>query len=200
MSARCPFMCWAPFSKRQPSHCWHRADDAYGQSKRFERIGFGTTTSMPPTESISSRKRSKLTTAMWFTSSPVRSLTVFSVEGRAAELGGGVELRGAVPGDLDPQVARNREEGEPVLARVGADQHHRVGAMGVAAAGLRPTVGSEHEDRRRLGGEEAVLALQLGRRGSRDAVVCVLDPTGYRDVAPDEPDDERERAGSAARG
>ncbi len=35
-------MCWLPFSNRQPGHLSQRACVEYGQSKRFERIGFGT--------------------------------------------------------------------------------------------------------------------------------------------------------------
>ena len=61
--------------------------------------------------------------------------------------------------------------------------------MGVATARLRATVGSEDEDRRRIGRQEAVLALQLGGDGRRDAGVRVLDPPGHGDVARDEPDD-----------
>ena len=42
-----------------------------GQSNRFERIGFGTVTSMPPSASIRSLKSAKLTTITWLTSIPV---------------------------------------------------------------------------------------------------------------------------------
>ncbi len=41
-------------------------------------MGRGTVISMPPTASISSRNRSKSTNITWFTSRPVRSLTVRS--------------------------------------------------------------------------------------------------------------------------
>ena len=71
-------MCCGPFAKRQPGHFAQRASVAYGQSNLFARIGAGTSMSTPPTESISSLKRSKSTKATWFTSSPVRLFTVFS--------------------------------------------------------------------------------------------------------------------------
>ena len=52
-SARACRPCAAcPCSNRQPSHCSQRDRVAYGQSNRFERIGFGTSTSMPPSASI----------------------------------------------------------------------------------------------------------------------------------------------------
>ena len=44
-----------------------RSFDEYGQSKRFERIGCGTSTSMPPTASISAWKSCMSTTTTWFT-------------------------------------------------------------------------------------------------------------------------------------
>ena len=50
----------------------------YGQSNLFERILRGTSTSIPPTASTSSSKRSKSTKTTWLTSRPVRSLTVRS--------------------------------------------------------------------------------------------------------------------------
>ena len=76
MSARSPFMCCTPFSKRQPFHRSHRACVGYGQSNRFERIGLGTFTSIPPSVSIRSLKSAKLTTITWLIGTPVKSWIV----------------------------------------------------------------------------------------------------------------------------
>ena len=62
-------MCCTPLWKRQPSHCEQRVLDAYGQSKRFERMFCGTLTSMPPTASISCWNAAMSTTTTWFTCS-----------------------------------------------------------------------------------------------------------------------------------
>ena len=67
-----------PARSASPLHAAHCFAVLYGQSKLFERIGRGTSTSIPPTASISSSKRSKSTNATWFTSRPVRSSTVRS--------------------------------------------------------------------------------------------------------------------------
>ncbi len=71
-------MCCVPFSKCHPSQFAHRAG-LYGQSNVFERIDFGTFTSMPPIASISSLKPSKSTTTTWSIGRPVSALTVASV-------------------------------------------------------------------------------------------------------------------------
>ena len=71
-------MCCFPLAKRQPSHFAQRAG-LYGQSNLFERIGFGTFTSMPPIASISSLNPSKSTTTTWSIGRPVSALTVASV-------------------------------------------------------------------------------------------------------------------------
>src|SRR5204862_868158 len=47
-------------------------------------------------------------------------------QARAAERVGGVELVGAVAGDVDLQVARQRQQGGGALRRVEAHQDHRV--------------------------------------------------------------------------
>ena len=199
MSARCPFMCWAPFSKRQPCHCWHLASRRVRavEAVREDRLGH---------DDVDAADRvDQLVEPVEVDDGDVVDVEARQVldrlqrQRRPTELRGGVELRGPVPGDLDAEVARDREEGEPVLARVGADQHHRVGAMGIAAAGLRAAVGSEDEDRRRGGREEAVLALELGGDGRRDAAVRVLDPPRDREVARDEPDDGENEQDHAAR-
>ena len=67
-----------PFAKRQPGQASQRAAVLYGQSNLFERIRRGTSTSIPPTASMSSSNRSKSTNATWLTSSPVSSFTVRS--------------------------------------------------------------------------------------------------------------------------
>ena len=71
-------MCCVPFAKRQPSQSAQRAG-LYGQSNLFERIGFGTFTSTPPSASISSRNPSKSKTTTWWIGSPVSPRTVASV-------------------------------------------------------------------------------------------------------------------------
>ena len=113
-------------------------------------------------------------------------------ERRAAELERRVDLGRSVAGDLDPQVARDREEREPVLPGIGADQHDRVGAARVAAPGLGAAVGAEHEDRRRRRGEQPVLARQLARHRRGHAGVGIGDAARDRHVARDEPDDTEE--------
>ena len=152
-----PCVC-RPFSKRQPGHAAHRFAVLNGQSKRLERIGLGTVTSIPPTASISSRKRSKSTSAMWLTGRPVRPFTRAQSQRRPPDLVGRVDLGRAVVGDLDAEIARNGEEGQTVLPRISAHEHDRVGAACTRAHGR--AVGAEHEDRRRRRREQAVL---LGR-------------------------------------
>ena len=75
MSARLPLMCWLPLAKRQPGQRLHRTDVAYGQSN-FDRIGRGTTTSIPPTLSIRSRNSRKFTMITWLTGMSVYEATV----------------------------------------------------------------------------------------------------------------------------
>ena len=79
-------------------------------------------------------------------------------ERRAAERVGGVDLVGAVAGDVDDRVARDREP--RVLAAADAHQQDRVRAAAVGRrAGLLgvlgPRVGAEHEDRVGAGQREA---------------------------------------------
>ena len=71
-------MCCVPFSKRHPFQSAQRFG-LYGQSKRFERIAFGTFTSMPPIASMSSSNPSKSTTTTWSMGRPVSAFTVASV-------------------------------------------------------------------------------------------------------------------------
>ena len=77
-SALRPSMCCVPFSNRHPSQFAQR-EGLYGQSNLLERIAFGTSTSMPPSASISSRNPSKSTTTTWSIGSPVSAFTVASV-------------------------------------------------------------------------------------------------------------------------
>ena len=79
---------------------------------------------------------------------------------RAAELERGVDLVRAVAGNLDAQVARDREVREPMSARVGADEHDRVGVARAGTAGLA-TIGAEHEERRRSRREQSALFREL---------------------------------------
>ena len=71
-------MCCTPFANRQPSQSRHFSA-VYGQSNLFERMGFGTFTSMPPRASISSRNPSKSTTTTWWIGNPVSLRTVSMV-------------------------------------------------------------------------------------------------------------------------
>ena len=76
MSARSPFMCCEPFAKRHPCHLSHRACVEYGQANRFERIGAGTFTVMPPSALTRSLKSAKLMTTTWLIGRPVNWCTV----------------------------------------------------------------------------------------------------------------------------
>ena len=69
-------MCCGPFANRQPCHFWHCAWVLYGQSKRSERIGFGTSIVIPPSRSISSLKSAKFTTTTWLIGMPMKSWIV----------------------------------------------------------------------------------------------------------------------------
>ena len=89
-------------------------------------------------------------------------------ERRAAVRVGGVDLVVAVARDLDPEVARDGEERDPVLVGIRADEHDRVGAEGPLAPGalVRP----EHEDGGRVRQDQAVLwrrAPRTARESSR---------------------------------
>jgi hypothetical protein len=68
-------MCCFPRVKRQPRQRAHRASLPYGQSN-FERIGPGTTMSIPPIASMRSRNSAKLTTTRWLTGMSVYVATV----------------------------------------------------------------------------------------------------------------------------
>ena len=166
----------SPRSKRQPRHSAHRFAVAYGQSNLFDRIGRGTSTSIPPTASISSPKRSKSTNATWFTSSPVSPFDGAERERRAADLVRRVDLREPDLRDVHLEVARDRQEGESPLAGIGADEHDRVGPVGALRARLVPAVGAEHEDRRRVRDQQPV-----GRRE------LAADAGGTRSLASETP-------------
>ena len=116
-------------------------------------------------------KRSKSTNATWLTSRPVRLPDRAERERRAADLVRGVDLRDADLGDLDLEVARDREEREPPLPGVGADEHDRVRAVGALAPGRDAAVGAEHEDRRRRSRRGARRRRQLPPHPGRHAVV-----------------------------
>ena len=130
-------------------------------------------TVMPPSESISSGKSSKSTSTRWLISRPLprKSSTVSIVSAGAAERVGGVDLVGAVAGDLGLDVARDRELAH--AAERGVDEHDRVRARGAALAlvdrlaGAR--VGAEHEDR--AAGEQVAAARQRALGLVRDALL-----------------------------
>ena len=89
---------------------------------------------------------------------------------------------------LDAEIARDREEREPVLAGVGANQHHGIGTMGIPAARLGAAVGPENEDRGGGRGEQSVLGLQLACDGGRHARIRILDALRDGEVARHAPD------------
>ena len=82
---------------------------------------------------------------------------------RAADRVGGVELVGAVAGDLDEQVAREREQRDHALIRVETQQHRRVGAL-IVGCRFGALVGAEQQDRVRL----ALLRLRQHDSGISD--------------------------------
>ena len=83
--------------------------------------------------------------------------TVRSVSFGAAVGVGGVDARGAVAGDLDAQVARDREQRRRAAVRVQAHEDQRVRARRVALdLVLVALVGADHEDRLRTAAVDVV--------------------------------------------
>ena len=68
-----------------------------------------------------------------------------------AEAVGLVDLHPAVAGDLDREVARDREHGRGALVRIDAQQHQRVRA-GVLLRGAEAAIGADEQERLRLAG------------------------------------------------
>ncbi len=112
-------------------------------------------------------------------------------EGRPSELVRGVDLRDADLGDLDLEVAWDREIREPALTRVGTEQHDRVRSVRRLAAGPVAAVGAEHEDRRRGRDEEPVTLRQQPSDARGHPVVRLRDAARDGQVAPDAPGDEQ---------
>ena len=192
-------MCCSPFPNRQPCQLWHFAA-VKGQSKLFERIGFGTLTVMPPISSITFLNSLKSTIAMWliFDARARERLDRLDRQRRPAELIGGVDAVAAVARDRHVEVARDREVVDAVVTRVGAQQHHRVGAVRRRAVGDGGVIGAEQQDRRRGVDEQAVLVHEgaLGRHGKPR--VGRIDAVPEREVARERPggepgDEEAER-------
>ena len=68
---------------------------------------------------------------------PVTSSTVCGEQLRPADREGGVDLVGAVAGDRDVGVARDRDEDRLAATLGDVDEHDRVGAVALRPAGLR---------------------------------------------------------------
>ena len=134
--------------------------------------------------SISCGKLLKLTSIRWLTWMPRYCSIVCDGERGAAEGVRGVDLVGAVAGDVDDRVARDREP--RVLAAADAHQQDRVRA---AAAGgragllgaLGPRVGAEHQDR-----------VGAGQREAGAAEVDLAAEVALLELGADEKEDERE--------
>ena len=169
-SARWPSMCCSPRSKRQPRHSAHRFAVAYGQSKLFERIGRATTTSIPPTASISSRKRSKSTNATWFTSSPVSRSTV-----RSARAGPPIWFAALILATPTSGISTWRSRGIdrkasrrfPGSVRMSMIESDRLAA---SRPEVRAAVGAEDEDRRRVRDQQPVGRRELPANTGRHAL------------------------------
>ena len=86
---------------------------------------------------MSSSKPSKSTTTTWSIGRPGQRLHRRERQRRAADLVRGVDLRRAVAGDLDAEVARDREVRDPVRLRIDVEEHERVGAVRVARGPAR---------------------------------------------------------------
>ena len=111
-------------------------------------------------------------------------------ERRPAELEGGVDLVRALAGDVDAQVARDREIRHPVPLRVGAHEQDRVGAAEVLARGGAVAVGAEQHDQGRVRQHQPLLGRELRLDRLRQPLVRLLDALPKREVAGDDPDDQ----------
>ena len=110
----------------------------------------------------------------------------------ATELVGRVDLREPVLGNLDLKVPRDGEVCESPFARIGAQQHDRVGPVGALPAGAVAAVSPEDEDRRRCRDEQAVALRELPLDAGRNPVVRSADTARDRQVAPHGPRDKKD--------
>src|SRR5579862_5549257 len=115
---------------------------------------------------------------------------------RTAELHRRVDLL-VHPVDGHEQVARNGEIRDAVAARVCPQEHHRVGVVVGAAAGLavRRVVGPEQEDVRRRVEHQPVLLCEHRRRPGRQPFVRIGDAAVHGQVPGDAPDDGEDDQG-----
>ena len=112
-----------------------------------------------------------------------------------AEGVGGVDLVRAVSRDVDAQVARNRDEREPVVVRIRPQQHDRVGAPAAGSVlAVRADVGAEDEDVRRVREERARVGRERRVGGLLEPRVRLLHAAVHREVAEHSPheDDQQE--------
>src|SRR5207247_636614 len=109
----------------------------------------------------------------------------------------------------DAQVARDGEERDLVVVRVGVDDHDRVRAADVALAALGAVVYAEHEDVARVRDHHPVLRRESALGARVELLVRLLDPATEGEEAEQRPDerehdqaDERpeDRAGPAPPG
>ena len=181
-------MCCTPLSKCQPGQVAHWASVFSGQPN-FERIGRGTLTSTPPTASIRSGKRCRSMIATWLTGTP-SSRIVRIASGAPPIWYATFTLSNAVPGDLDAQVARDREVRDSVAARIGAHEHDRVRAAKTAPRARAVRVRAQEQHVRRVREQRAVLRHERLPGRLAQALVRRLDAVLDGEVARDRPDDE----------
>ena len=128
-------MCCRPFAKRQPSHCLAaRVASCTGSRTCWRGSAPARRSSIPPSASIRSSNFEKSTIddvvdlqAGVLADRPDR-------ERRAARLVGRVDLGAAEPVHRHVEVARDREVRDPVVRRIGAHEHDRVGVPEPRAA------------------------------------------------------------------
>ena len=188
-SARRPSMCCAPFANRQPSHL----AAARGLVRAVERVRQDRLrhVDVDPAERVDQLAE------------PVEVDDDDVVDGeageradgrdrqrRAAELVRGVDLPGAVAGDLDPEVARDREIREPVRCR----DPCAAAAASPSGARRRGRAPCRRRCRRRGSWPDRRGATRRARRAAasaraREPLVRVLDAVREREVAEDAPDE-----------
>ncbi len=181
-------MCWRPLAKRQPGQLRHRVCVAKGQSNRFEQDRLrhvNRDTAECVDQPLEVREVDDDHVVDGHAGDRVHRA---DREPRPARLHGRVDLRRAESGDRDAQVARDRQVRDAVVRGIGSDEHHRVGVLVALPLCDRRVVGAEHEDRRRVRDEEAVLVGECAARARREPLVRRRDATGHGDVRRDRPD------------
>ena len=122
---------------------------------------------------------------------PGEALDRLHGEVRAAELERGVDLREAVAGHVDAQVARDRQERGAASSRVGADEHDRVRALSALSSRPGAVVGPEEQRGRGIRDQQPALLVEGGDRP--EATVRTVERPGQREVAREAPDEREEQ-------